>query len=538
MQIRPYQEKIQQETIAAWNAGYRRVMMVMPTGAGKTLTKSDLIRKMGMTTCCIAHRQELVLQISESLASCGIFHNIIAPTEVVRFCVERHAKKFGRSFFRADAKVAVSAVQTLTRRADKLRNFLNSVQLWDIDEAHHVLPHNTWGRACGLFPNAIGLGVTATPLRCDRQGLDRSFDHMVVGPSMRDLINAGYLTEYRIFCPPVSIDLERVRVSDSTGEFVARDLSEEVERSQIVGDVVAHYLRIAPGGRGLTFAVDLASAGKIADAFNAAGVPAAVVSGDTPDRIRADLLDRLARGDIKQLVNVDLFGEGMDCPTLEVVSMARPTQSYGLFVQQFGRVLRPAPGKTHGIVIDHVGNVLRHGLPDAPRAWSLAAPERRRRKEPDPDAIPITACTACFQPYPRTKVACPWCGNRPEPVGRSLPEQVDGDLIELDPAVLAKMRGEADRIMGDPQVPVSADALTDRAIRNRWAERQTAQNQLRQTIAEWAGVWKYGRDETDREIQRRFFHSFGVDILTAQGLNAADAGALRAKVLDAMNRAG
>lgn len=537
MQIRPYQEKIQNETIEAWRSGARRVLMVMPTGAGKTFTKADLIRKMSLVTCCIAHRQELVLQISESLASVGIFHNIIAPTEVIRFCVERHAKKFGRSFFRSDATVAVSAVQTLLRRQDKIRNFLNRVQLWDIDEAHHVLPHNTWGKATDLFPNAIGLGVTATPLRTDRQGLDRSFDAMVIGPTARNLIDAGYLTEYRIFCPPVSLDLSHVRVSDSTGEFVAKDLSAEVERSQIVGDVVQHYLRIAPGGRGLTFAVDLASAAKIADAFNAAGVPAAVVSGDTPDRVRADLLDRLARGDVKQLVNVDLFGEGMDCPTLEVVSMARPTQSYGLFVQQFGRVLRPAPGKTHGIVIDHVGNVIRHGLPDAPRAWSLSAPERRRKGDPDPDNIPITACTACFQPYPRTKVACPWCGNRPVPAGRSLPEEVDGDLIELDPAVLAQMRGEADRIIGDPQIPVSADPLTTLAIKKRWAERQTAQNQLRDAIARWAGVWKYGRDETDREIQRRFFHTFGIDIVSAQGLGATDADALRSKVLDVTGRA-
>ena len=829
MQIRPYQEKIQSETIEAWRSGARRVLMVMPTGAGKTFTKADLIRKMSLVTCCIAHRQELVLQISESLASVGIFHNIIAPTEVIRFCVERHAKKFGRSFFRSDATTAVSAVQTLLRRQDKIRNFLNRVQLWDIDECfpagtpvdgqpieavkvgdvvtafdettgmirpgtvtrtfkrpapshmiriatthhvlictpshpiwtqrgwvdaksirngdvlfhvsrtgrsvgsvdeilpkdgsaflqremfdsipvsdiqrdhgsdepsmcfgadestqpdatrrksaenggdvagdrsctegarrqrqasngsgtvvagdtctvgvpepsyradrfgsathdrtaslqdrlwssdekncnrsgriepcrietagsgpsqehrvepvrvesvtilesrnlgkpfdgfvynievdefhtytanglivhncHHVLPENQWGKAVDLFPNAIGLGVTATPLRTDRQGLDRSFDTMVIGPTARDLIDAGYLTEYRIFCPPVSLDLSHVRVSDSTGEFVAKDLSAEVERSQIVGDVVQHYLRIAPGGRGLTFAVDLASAAKIADAFNAAGVPAAVVSGDTPDRVRADLLDRLARGDVKQLVNVDLFGEGMDCPTLEVVSMARPTQSYGLFVQQFGRVLRPAPGKTHGIVIDHVGNVIRHGLPDAPRAWSLSAPERRRKGDPDPDNIPITACTACFQPYPRTKVACPWCGNRPVPAGRSLPEEVDGDLIELDPVVLAQMRGEADRIIGDPQIPVSADPLTTLAIKKRWAERQTAQNQLREAIAQWAGVWKYGRDETDREIQRRFFHTFGIDIVSAQGLGAADADALRSKVLDVTGRA-
>lgn len=535
MEIRDYQRAAQDDVIRSWQAGNKNVLMVMPTGAGKTHTKSDLIRRMDWSTCCVAHRQELVLQISESLASFGIYHNIIAPTEVVRFCAERHSRKFRRSFFSPSAKVAVAGVNTLLRRADTLRSFLSRVQLWDIDEAHHVLPENLWGKATKLFPNAYGLGVTATPLRCDRKGLDGVFDDMVVGPSMRTLINQGHLTEYRIFCPPNNLDLENVRVSDATGEFVAKDLSKEMERSQIVGDVVQHYLRIAPGGRGLTFVVDLESAARVADAYNAAGVPAAVVSANTPDRVRTDLLDRLARGDIKQLVNVDLFGEGMDCPTLEVVSMARPTQSYGLYVQQFGRVLRPSPGKTHGIIIDHVGNVVRHGLPDAPRKWSLAAPEGRRAKAVDPDNIPLTTCTECFQVYPRTKIACIWCGHQPLPAGRSTPREVDGDLLELDPEVLAMMRGEAERVMGDPLVPQHLPEIAVKALRRNWNERQTAQNQLRDTIATWAGFWKFGHGETDREIHKRFFLTFDVDILTAQGLNTADAETLRSKVLDTLS---
>jgi hypothetical protein len=180
---------------------------------------------------------------------------------------------------------------------------------------------------------------------------------------------------------------------------------------------------------------------------------------------------------------------------------------------------------------------LADGINNAPRAWSLQAPEKRRKGDPDPDNIPLTACRACFQPYPRTKVACPWCGARPEPAGRSLPEEVDGDLIELDAAVLAQMRGEVDRVSGDPQIPTSADAVTAKAIARRWAERQTTQNQLRDVIAQWAGVWKFGHGETDREIQRRFYLSFGIDVLSAQALNAADAESLRGKVLDALPRA-
>jgi len=522
MQLRPYQEKLQTEIIDAWRSGARHVCAVAPTGSGKTHLKSSVIKKMGLVTCCIAHRQELVVQISESLARYEIPHRVVAPNPVIHFCAQRHSKLFGRSFVNHNATVAVAGVQTLTRRSDRLTQFLNRVQLWDIDECHHALVDNIWGKAIDLFPRAIGLGVTATPLRCDRRALDGVFDALVVGPSMRELIDQGHLSEYRIFCPPQSLNMNQVRTSQSSGEYVKKDLVKETRESTITGDVVEHYLKIAPGMRGLTFAVDVQSATDIAAAYRDAGVPAEVVSAKTPDNVRTELLDRLGRGDIKQLVNVDLFGEGMDCPALEVVSMARPTQSYGLYVQQFGRVLRTFEGKSHGIVIDHVGNVVRHGLPDAPRQWSLAAPEGRRASGPV-DTIPLTTCTECFRPYERTQVACPYCGHKSVPAARNGPEHVDGDLVELDPNTLAEMRGEVDRIDGPVQIPYNANDATTRSLINKWRARQETQIRLRKTIAAWAGVWKHGHGETDSEIQRRFYLTFGVDVMSAQSLGVKDA---------------
>ena len=506
--------------------------MVMPTGAGKTHTKTHISTVKGVPTCHIAHRQELVLQISESLASFGIYHNIVAPVGVVRFCAQRHTVKFGRSYYDPNAAAAVAGVQTLLRRQDDqhVKQFRARVGLWDIDEAHHVLPGNQWGRATELFPNAVGLGVTATPLRCDRKGLDGIFDHMVVGPSMRHLIDQGHLCDYRIFCPPESLDTANLRISQSSGEYVQKDLVAETERSTIVGDIVEHYLKIAPGKRGLTFTVDVKSAENVANAYNAAGVPAAVVTAKTPDSVRTNLLDQLARGDVKQLVNVDLFGEGMDCPVLDVISMGRPTQSYGLYVQQFGRPMRPADGKDHAMVIDHVGNVVRHGLPDAEREWSLAAPESRRAKKNEPQEIGVTACTECYRPYYRHLKACPHCGHQPVPSERSAPKFVDGDLIELDPTVLAQMRGEIARIDGPVEIPLDVSNTTAMAIRNNWHARQSAQHFLRETVASWAGVFKYGHGESDSEIQRRFYLRFGIDMASMMVLNAKDAENLTIKV--------
>ena len=367
--------------------------------------------------------------------------------------------------------------------------------------------------------------MTATPVRADRKSLHVSqggvFHDMVLGPSMRDLINRGALCDYRIFAPPQSIDTSQVKIG-STGDYSQPGLRDAAHKSQIVGDVVSHYLKFAKGLRGITFVVDVEQAIETAEAFTAAGVPAMAVSAKTPDAIRAEAVRKLRDGIVLQLVNVDLFGEGFDVPAVECVSMARPTMSYGLFVQQFGRALRPLDGKSHGIIIDHVGNVKQHGLPDAPRNWTLYQDERGKRKKRDETVTPVTACLQCFAAYEATHSACPFCGHKPEPQGRRKPEQVDGDLVELDGAVLAQLRGEADRIMGDAQVPTSATPAIEGSVKKHWVRRQDAQTELRRRMALWGGL-RRDMGDTDSMMQRRFFFRFGTDVMTAQTLSAAEA---------------
>jgi superfamily II DNA or RNA helicase len=378
--LRPYQETGLQDIFAAWNAGHQNVLYVAATGSGKTVTFSEAVRRFDGPAIAIAHRQELVGQISLALARNGIRHRIIAPDTVIRFCVSVHMRELKRSYYDANARVGVAGVDTLIRRT--VDRWLASVRLVVMDECHHVLKKNKWGLAFDMFPQAVGLGVTATPERADGRGLGRHadgvFDTMILAPTMRDMINHGFLTDYRIFAPPSDLDLSSVPLA-SGGDYSQDPLRKAVHKSHIVGDVVTQYLKSAAGLLGVTFSVDVESATEQAAAFRRAGVPAEVVSAKTPDPVRVSILRKFAAGDIKQLVNVDLFGEGFDLPAIEAVSMARPTQSFSLYSQQFGRALRPLPGKQWAIINDHVQNVMRHGVPDAPRIWTLDRREKRSR---------------------------------------------------------------------------------------------------------------------------------------------------------------
>ena len=489
-----------------------------------------------------------------ALARNEVRHRIVGPTKVIRTIVNYHMLEFGKSYYDPSSFCGVAGVDTLVRRKNdhSLSRWLKSIGLWVLDEGHHCLKDNKWGKAAAMMPNAKGLLVTATPDRADGKGLGRHADGladvMVEGPTMRDLINKGYLTDYRIFAPKTEdLDLTSVDVSKVTGDYNPNKLKTAIRKSQIVGDVVKHYLRIAPGKLGITFATDVETATEIAAQFNAAGVPAAVVSANTPDADRIAIQRKFKERELLQIVNVDIYGEGVDIPGVEVVSMARPTQSYGLYVQQFGRGLRlliskilsgawdtytdtqrrafiAESEKPKAIIIDHVGNVDTtqggHGLPDAVRNWTLDRREKRSSNAAS-DAIPVRVCPECISVYERTYKLCPYCGHMPIPSARSGPEFVDGDLTELDPETLAIMRGEVDRIDAPVVYPYGVMDHIKVSIGKKHLERQEVQQALRVSMAWWAG-YQRSFNRSDDESYRRFYFMFGVDVMSAQALNARD----------------
>ena len=523
-------------------------MAVSPTGSGKTVLFSNKMEKRDAPSLAIAHRQELVGQMSMALCNYGLKHKIIAPKKVVKSIIGMQIDEFGRDFYDPNSWQAVGGVRTIASRANELDSYLKALKFWIIDEAHHVTQDNEWGRAVQLMPEqANGFLVTATPLRADGVGLGRwcggVADKMVIGPTMRHLINKDRLTDFKIYAPEQVIKMVEQDLG-STGDYKQNRLKAVAEEAadEIVGDIVENYLRYAPGKRGVTFVTDISIAVQTAKKFNDAGVPAEVITSKTPDDFRVQSLKKFRAGQLLQLINVDLFTEGFDVPAIEVVSMARPTMSWALFIQQFGRALRKLPGKERAIIIDHVGNVIKmvglYGRPDEFNDYTLEG-NQTRTKDPSDQAVPMTVCKnkalPCLQPYERYLSSCPYCGYRPVIADRSEPEFVDGDLTELDLNTLIALQEKVDEIdkpveqynaeLLAKNVPwVGREGHTNRHIRN-----QTAQAALRESIAYWAGFQRQlGR--SDSEGYRRFYHAFNIDVMNAKALKEKEAHQLAIKI--------
>lgn len=552
--MRPYQQDAIDNVYVEWARGKRFVVLVMPTGSGKAACLCEVARieaDRGQRVLITAHRQELITQLSTTLARNGLRHQVIAAATTVKYAVRLHMETVGKCFVDPNARVFVASVQSM-----KAENVTNLAAFGDKltiigDEFHHYTKQSqTWGKVFTPLDQAgaRGLGLTATPCRADGRGLSRETDgygdSMVIGPTMRDLITMGYLSDYRIYCPPSDLHLDRVKTSAATGDYVERDLKAEIQSSHIVGDIVGHYLRIAPGKRGITFTVGVDMAEEVAEQYRARGVPAIAVSGRMSDYDRIQALRDLKSGKILQVVNDSVLTEGTDEPTVEVISFARPTQSYGLYCQMFGRGTRISPetGKDRAIIIDHVGNVMRHGLPDAPREWSLDRRERRSSGKSDAQTIRACLNPECGAVYERFRDACPYCGTPvPAPAERSRPEFVDGDLFELDPAMLEQMRGAVARVdmtpeayreqlarQGVPQIGIMANV-------KRHIERQETIGTLREAMAVWAG-YERAAGLSDREIFRKFYIEHGHDWMTAQTLKRDDALGLAERVMGSIKR--
>ncbi len=415
MNLRPYQDRLANDIRSAFASGARRPLAVSPTGSGKTVLFSYItsqVLKRGARVVIVAHRREILDQISGTLSKVSVPHGFIQA---------------GKPMSKQPAMVA--SIQTLGRRLDQV----TTPDLVIIDEAHHSVS-KSYVEMFARWPNAKFIGVTATPERLDGKGLGTMFDRMVMGPSVQWLIDNGFLAKPVYYAPRESVDLSGV--SKLAGDYNLGEAAEVIDTPKITGDAVAHYRRFCPNQRAVAFCISVAHSQHVAAQFEAAGIPAASIDGQLDQETRKKRVEDLTAGRILVLTSCELISEGFDLPTVNAAILLRPTHSLSMHLQQLGRALRQYPGKTHAVILDHVGNCLRHGLAEQERAWDLEGREKRKAKS---RPVETKQCSKCFAIFAGT--ACPQCGAEREVSPREV-EQVDGELQRLSIEDIAAKREE------------------------------------------------------------------------------------------------
>lgn len=421
--LRPYQLAALDNLRISLAGGNRCVMLYGPTGSGKTVTAEAMIRgaiAKRRRVAFIANRKQLVGQVSDHLARAGIAHGILQAD---------NTRGLG-------APVLVCSIDTI-----HARGFPDDVGLIVIDEAHSVAGSRKYRALLDKYNRVPVIGLSATPFA---PGLGQVFSDMVIAASIRELIDDGYLVDLDVYAP-ADPDVTGVRTQRGiSGEmdFSESQLAEAVDKPQLVGDIVQHWLQLAGRRQTVAFCTNIPHSQHVVDEFRKHGITAEHLDYHASEDTRADILGRFARGEFPVLSNVGLLAEGWDCPAIQCMILARPTKSLTRFIQMVGRVLRPAPGKTRALLLDHSGTTVRLGFPtddlpleldDGRANRSGTRKQERQKSEPKP-------CPACKYVRPAGVHACPKCGFAPQ--RQSGVEVQDGELVKLSRKRVAKSRFE------------------------------------------------------------------------------------------------
>ncbi|MGL4910578.1 MAG: DEAD/DEAH box helicase [Cetobacterium sp.] len=362
IELRDYQKKAIAEVYQAIRDGKRRIVIQLGTGLGKTSVFSQVVadfasRRPNQRVLCVAHRVELIKQMSDRLGIMGV--------------PNWEQKQGGNQ--NPEFQVHCVSIQTF---ASKNYQKPADVGLVIIDELHHFQSKNSYGQLFEYYPNAIFIGVTATPIRLDGKGFDDTFEYMTCGPQYAEMKDAGYLAPYKAFAG-IQPDLQTVKTN--AGDYQIRQLADACDDVVLIGNLVDKYQELAAGKSCIVFAVSVKHSQHIVERYLEAGIKAEHIDGTTPAEHRADILNRFKTGKTKVLSNCAIITEGYDCSSAEVVQLARPTKSLSLMLQMVGRVLRPHPGKT-ALILDHAGVIEEHGLPCQPRTWTLQGSPKKKFK--------------------------------------------------------------------------------------------------------------------------------------------------------------
>lgn len=373
-----YQRNLVSKARQAYADGYKSPCVVAPCGAGKSVIISEIARmttNKGNRVLFLVHRRELIDQIQNTFKLNDVNMDLV---------------QFGM-------------VQTICRRLERIPK----PSLIITDESHHGLA-NSYRKIYDYFSDVLRLSFTATPIRLNGSGLGDVNDILLEEVDAEWLVQNGFLSPYKYYAPKL-IDEDHLMLN-SLKEFSSSSIDNAINQSNtIYGDVIKHYKALADGEQAIAYCHSITASKAIEEVFNKMGIPTAHIDAKTPKVERDTLISKFRSKEIRILTNVDLIGEGFDVPDCSTVIMLRPTQSLSLYIQQSMRGMRYKEGKT-SIIIDHVGNVQRFGLPDEKREWSLKG---KKSSSNGTATIKIKQCENCYSVYSSELKQCPECGFSP-----------------------------------------------------------------------------------------------------------------------------
>jgi DNA repair protein RadD len=451
MTPRDYQSKAVADVEHAMGLG-AAPLLVSPTGAGKTVMAAVLIERAvqsGKRVLILTHRREILKQTSFKLAD--------------------HEHGLIQAGLNLDLEhpIQIASIQTLWARCMRTTKVpLPAANLIIIDEAHHVAAR-TWRKILEQYPNAGRVGLTATPCRSDGRGLGNFFTAIIETPQIPELIEHKYLVP-TIYYAPVEPNLKGVETRQ--GDYVISQLADRMNRDDLVGDIVSNWHKFAGRRKTIVFCVDVAHSVHVRDEFIKSGVKAEHIDGSTPKPERDAALVRLVSGETELVTNCMVLTEGFDAPAVSCIVLARPTKQLGLFRQMAGRGLRPAPGKTNLLLIDHAGAVFRHGLLEDRIEWTLDVARRAdnptHSSRSQAQTSRLIECSQC-NALRTAGEPCGHCGffpkKRPEPV---IFREGDLALIDRNSRTVQAFSDPAERMRWHAQLTYIA---AERGYRPGWA---------------------------------------------------------------------
>lgn len=444
MNLRAYQREALERTRAAIAAGNKRILIAIPTGGGKTICASAIIKSAiakGRRVLFVAHRRELIRQPFEKLTAAGvrpedigiILAGVPFPTGGQLFggpvTWETHARR------RPNAPVQIASIDTLRHRQ------VPNADILIIDESHRALAKSYLDLIEAVGPSCIVLGLTATPVRTDGRGLGDVYQELVQVVQYRELAAEGFLVEPIYFEGKELPELEGIKIT--AGDYNQRELAAAVDQPGLVGDVVRHWEERGNGAPTLCFAASVDHSRNIAERFRAAGYAWGHLDGKTPKDERQAILTQLERRELRGVSNFGVLIEGIDIPAIKTIILARPTESEIIYRQAIGRGSRPDGTDTPFVVLDHARCWRTFGLPHWDRVWELNSDRRKRG-----DALaPAKSCPECQAVVTASCRSCPECGHAfPPPKPKEAPKERAGSMVLVNGD---DDRGQWDRVVAE-----------------------------------------------------------------------------------------